>query len=69
MDSFSNRLGAWLAAHETDRRGGMFALLTLALFSGYFGVWGFVTLFGVCLMAEGVAMLLSSAAQEDTGIR
>ncbi len=63
MDSFSSRLGNWLAAHETDRRGGMFVLLIFALTSGFVGLKGFVILFGLCLIAEGIAMLLTPEAQ------
>jgi len=61
MDSFSNRLNAWLSANETNRRGALFTIIVFTLFSGYFGFKGFMIVAGLCLMAEGLAMLLTSA--------
>jgi hypothetical protein len=65
MESFSTRLGKYLAAHKTDRRGGMFVLLVFVLFSGFVGFKGFMIIFGLCLLAEGIAMLLTADLPEE----
>lgn len=61
MDSFSNRLNVWLSANEGNRRGCMLIAVLFAFTSGYFAFKGIMIVAGLCLMAEGLAMLLTSA--------
>lgn len=59
MDSFSARLTVWLAANESNRRGALCMIVVLLLGTGLFGFKSILVIAGLCLMAEGCAMLMT----------
>ena len=60
MNTFLERLGQWLPTIENERRGGMLLVL-FALYSADLASFRtLVILGGLCLMAEGLAMLISA---------
>ena len=59
MDSFSERLGKWLASHEDDRRAALCGITAFLFFTNFASWRTAIIVGGVCMMIEGWAMLMS----------
>ena len=59
MDRFTARWKVWLAANESNRRGALCMIVFILLGTGLFGFKGILVIAGLCMMAEGCAMLMT----------
>lgn len=60
MNSFSNRLGFWLAATQDQRRSLLAGGVALLFFTHFMSWRGFIIVAGLAAMLEGWAMLMSA---------